>query len=72
MLVVNEKVLWLQVPMKVAVLVAERDALQAVVGHQPDLLFCGRRHSLRYNFIKVLLHEFKDEEKAVFLTNDFL
>ena len=72
MLVINEKVLRFQVPMKVAVLVAKRDALQAVVGHQPDLLFRGRRHSLRYNFIKVLLHEFKDEEKAVFLTDDFL
>ena len=72
MLVVNEKVLWLQVPMKVAVLVAGSDALQAIIRHPLNILLRLGYRVLGEDLVQILLHEFEHEEQVVLLPYDFL
>ena len=58
--------------MKVTVLVTCGYALEAIVGHEFDLILRQHRNVLRYNLIEIVLHELEDEEEAVFLSDHFL
>ncbi len=58
--------------MKVAILVTRSNSVQTIHRHKSDLSLSGRRDIFGDDFIQIVLHEFKDEVKTVFLSNNFL
>ena len=58
--------------MKVAGLVARRYTLEAIVGHQFDLVLRWHCHILGNDLIEVILHKLEYEVKAVFLPDNLL
>ncbi len=58
--------------MKVAILVTCSYSVQTIHRHKSDFTLSGRWDIFGDDFIEVVFHEFKDEVKTVFLSNNFL
>lgn len=58
--------------MKVAILVTCSYPMKTIHRHKSDLSFSGLLDIFGDDFIKVVFHEFEDEVKTVFLSNNFL
>ena len=57
--------------MKVPILVARCDSLQAIVSHASNVVLVQRSDVLRDLFVHVFLHELKDEVQIVLLSDNF-